>query len=188
MKVFEFEGDRRRVLIYELLKRWNQDLIIYEKRIPEDLPYFYIERTNVGLLSSAAIKLGALTLEEYSVKRGRRAKERQGRADLWIEYKGYTFDIEAKQDWVALNSSRIAKKVQRLMGAAEQSLEDLKDKADKSVGIVFLVPLLPRAKKPDFEGFSKKILDIGSYKGDFAAIHISEERIWKKQSLVIVMK
>ena len=184
METFDFKGDRNKLLIYELLKTWNQLLTNYEKRIRDDLPYFYIERTNIGLLSSAAIKMGALTLEEYSAEKGREARKRQGRADLWIEYKGYTFDIEAKQAWIALDSTRIRQKVVSLLKDAVKDSKKLTEKGDRSVGIGFLVPYLALSKKADFEHFQERVLDIASYDGDFAAVHFSDEKIWGRKSLV----
>lgn len=64
----------------------------------EDAPYYYYERTNIGLLSTATWKAGWVSVEEFGFKK--RGKK-HGRADLWIYSKKLDRGeyIEAKQIW-----------------------------------------------------------------------------------------
>jgi len=97
VKKFWFKGDRR-TFIYHLLKNWHNILTRYEKKT-RDLPYYYIEPTNIGFLSLAAYKSKAISIEEYSTSRGKGAERYAGRADLWIQdQSGKTYDIEGKKD------------------------------------------------------------------------------------------
>ena len=142
MNNFEFIGDRRRAFIYELFRSWHNTLVRYESALAviEGLPYWYIERTNVGLLAAAALRIGAFPLEEYSISKGRVANRSTGRADLWIlSPNGTTYDFEAKQTWVSLNSNKIANIIEPLLSEAVREAKNLSQRPDFSVGIVFVV-------------------------------------------------
>lgn len=154
----------------------------------QDLPYFYTERTDIGLLSVAAHEMGAVSIEEYSADKGKGAKKYTGRADLWICLKdGTTFDFEAKQQWISLNSKRIAKLIKPVLRGAAYATKELTYKSDWSIGIVFVTPYVRTLSrkiesvpfKKQILAFKKQILDNDSYDGDFVAVHFCDEQIWK---------
>lgn len=147
----------------------------------QDLPYFYTERTDIGLLSAAAHEMGAVPIEEYSADKGKGARRYTGRADLWICLKdGTTFDFEAKQQWIPLNSKRIAKLIKPVLGEAAYAAKELTYKSDWSIGIDFVTPYVRTlSRKIESVPFKKQILDNDSYDGDFVAVHFCDEQIWK---------
>jgi len=143
----------------------------------EDLPYWYIERTNVGLLAAAALRIGAFPLEEYSISRGRGANRSTGRADLWIlSPKGITYDFEAKQKEISLSSNKIAKTIIPPLLEAVNDVRNLSQRSDFSVGIVFAVPYISTSRPINLSSFKRQIVDIASYGADFAAIHFYNEK------------
>src|SRR5208337_1881210 len=96
---FEFHGDMLRYwspLIENWLLLIKHYCCIYTEY--GDVPYFYNERANIGILSAAAWKAGWTALKEFgSRKRGKK----NGRTDLYIwdgnRNKGEY--IEAKLGW-----------------------------------------------------------------------------------------
>ena len=154
----------------------------------QDLPYVYIERTDIGLLSAAAHEMGAVPIEEYSADKGKGAERYIGRADLWICLKdGTTFDFEAKQEWIPLNSKRIAKIIKPKLEEAAYAAKKLTYPSNWSIGIVFVTPYIHTLSrkiesmpfKKQILAFKKQILDNDSYGGDFVAVHFCDEQIWK---------
>jgi hypothetical protein len=76
---FIYFGDRRLRFLRRLFRAWHSQLVEYESCLSDDLPYWYSERTNIGVLAAAALRLrGVVALEEYPIRQGDRA----GRADL----------------------------------------------------------------------------------------------------------
>ena len=182
MKKFWFEGDRR-TFIYHLLKNWHNILTRYEEET-HDLPYYYIEPTNIGFLSLAAYEIGAISIEECSTFRGKGAKRYTGRADLWIQIRsGKTYDIEGKKDWIALSSKNVVPKINNLLDKASNDVNKLTTKSDFSIAVAFLIPYYSENENPDWKSFKKQLLSIKSHKGDFAAIHICNERIVKDNEI-----
>jgi|SRR3972149_850472 len=182
MKQFEFKGDYRRTFIYDLFKSWHKTLLEYEKVMFKDqgLPYYYIERTNIGLLSASALKIGAHPIEEYSASKGKGAKRYAGRADLWIRHKnGQTFDFEAKQKWISLNSKKVANTVRPVLLEAVKAARKLTDRSDFSIGIVFVIPYVTKSDKGEFVSFRDQIINYDSYGADFVAVHFCNEKIWR---------
>ncbi|OGL47290.1 MAG: hypothetical protein A2W05_07335 [Candidatus Schekmanbacteria bacterium RBG_16_38_10] len=178
MKKFWFEGDRR-TFIYHLLKNWHNILTRYEEET-HDLPYYYIEPTNIGFLSLAAYKSKAISIEEFSASRGKGAERYLGRADLWIQSQnGTTYDIEGKKDWITLSSKNVVTKINNLLVNATKDIKKLTDKSDCSIAVAFLIPHYPQREKPDWKSFKRQVLSIEFHKGDFAAIHICDEKTVK---------
>lgn len=186
MSNFEFIGDQRRTFIYKLFRSWHNTLIRYENALAEikDLPYWYNERTNVGLLAAAAISIGAFPIEEYSISRGKGANRSIGRADLWIRSpNGTTYDFEAKQKFVTLNFNKVANIIRPLLSGAVMDAKELSERSDFSIGIVFVVPYISTSKPINLSSFKSQIIDIASYGGDFAAIHFGNETMWRNLSI-----
>ncbi len=186
MKAFEFFGDKR-TCICKILYKWGSLLKKYEKTMSsDDLPYFYIERTNIGLLSSAALNSGYFPLEEYSTEKGKEAKKRIGRADLRIfKNSGESIDFEAKQIWIGMRNKEkdIKERIKEELSDSLKDVGDIKDKADTQVGIVFAVPYTStnhEINKKYLKNFRKAVSDISNIDKHFAAIHFCEERYYEK--------
>lgn len=135
-----------------LLDEWMLTMQKYHL-VSGDLPYWYNERANVGMLSAAAWRCGYVTLEEYpDAKRRSKAdaekkaideRDFYGRVDLWIGRHGDDTGelIEAKLAWPKLSkrvdiSLAIKEGLKQSHGAGKES------KAGKgpTLGITFFVP------------------------------------------------
>ncbi len=145
----------------ELLEQW---VFLVERvhRVTEEkhAVYSYKERTNVGLLASAATANGWISLEECRSGKYLSADGEdvyQGRSDLRIWRDKRHHEIEAKFLRVALASES----TKRLSRAAERAIEDAArsvdsgDKFDRKIAVTFVVPTITIAQ---FEKFSEDAL------------------------------
>jgi hypothetical protein len=175
---------KKRVLIPGLLEKWDKTLREMEETLGVyDLPYVYGERTNIGILASAAAKLGYLTLEEYSTEKRRSRKWNPGRADIYICRKDgqQEFNIEAKYDTVSFNSYRLAQKIGRLLDEAAKDVKKLRPYARvHRLGVAFLRPYGARPDDFDPTPFWTQLRDRASYGGSFCALHLCKYEIWSK--------
>lgn len=181
MQLFRFEGDRRRTLIYDLLRQWHNTLRSIENAMGVgDLPYVYGERANLGILAVAATKVGYIPFEEYSAEKGRGRNRRSGRADLWLVEKGgaKAFDFEAKYTRVSFHSKRLRKTIKHHLDRAFTDASNIKYKSEYSIGIVFLCPYGAHYKDFDLESFWYQLADLCSYDGDFCSFHTCRSEIW----------
>jgi len=115
----------------------------------EDVPWWYSERSSLGLFGLAAWESGGVPLEEYSTKKGKRRGHWTGRGDLLISIKKRNYIIEAKQIWISL-SRRAAKGERKLEDALVDAIDGARDSTEfrgKRVGIVFAVPYLHKTEK-----------------------------------------
>jgi len=175
--------DQRRTLIPKLLEKWLEILNELEEVFaPDNLPYVYNERAQIGILAAAAIRLRCLTFEEYSRGKGQGPKRRAGRADLWLYDRdtGKDFNIEAKRQTVKWNSTDVASVVKESLDWAVKEVHELQDRqAAYNLGIVLLCPW---GAKPGGEleatPFWNQLRDRLSYDGDFCAFHLCEPKIW----------
>ena len=112
MKLFQFQGDRKS-FIYDLLVSWDAVLHDLESIMGTwddvDIPYNKGERANVGILATAATRIGCVPFEEYFAEKGRGKSRRKGRADLWLARKNGTesYDFEAKYVKPSFYSKRL---------------------------------------------------------------------------------
>jgi hypothetical protein len=182
MELFKFQGDRRWSLVYDLLASWDRALRDIEEVMgTRDLPYFYSERPNLGILAFAAIRIGYVPFEEYSVQKGRGKDQRRGRADLWLAKKGAkTFNFEAKYIQVSFHNKRLAKTIRHHLDIAADNAYDLHGESDWTIGIIFVRPYGAIYKDFDPDLFWNQLSDLGSYGGDFCAFHICKPEIWSR--------
>ncbi|MBM3505791.1 MAG: hypothetical protein FJX65_18235 [Alphaproteobacteria bacterium] len=90
---------------------------------PTDVPYFYNERVNVGLLASAASIAGLSALEEFITRRAHRGRSGRGRsgrgrADLFLCNRRKGVTLEVKQVWLRKRTRH-----KRLMKIVEKELK-----------------------------------------------------------------
>ena len=172
------------MLIPDLLEKWDKTLRELEEAFGVyDLPYVHGERTNIGILASAATKLGYLTLEEYSAEKRRQRKWKSWRADIYICSKDgqQEFNIEGKYDTVSFNTHRLVQKLSRLLDEAAKDVLKLRPyEGVNRLGVVFLHPY--GARPDDFAPtpFWTELRNRASYGGDFCALHLCEYEIWSK--------
>jgi hypothetical protein len=132
-------------------------------------PFCYRERTNVGILSSSAVKHDWVALEEYKTKKNVLGKRLQydGRADLFLIHKIKTrkvlFEVEAKliRKNVGTEHGRQHERVLlRAKNAAGQNCPNNDhDYIEHKVALAFIVPFIVSSKKtttPDFNRFEQQ--------------------------------
>jgi len=118
----------------KLFTKWDEILSWYEDEW-EDLPYWYLERTNIGHLALAVYQLSGIPLQEFTCRKGKGARNSSGRADLYISVpngagRSIDLNIEAKQAWCSIsNSAGSMAMLRRGLGNAVSDCRRLKDKA-----------------------------------------------------------
>lgn len=184
MDRFRFVGDKRKPLIFPLLKSWHRTLDKLEQVMR--VPYVYGERTNVGILALAAVRLGHLPFEEYSCKKGYGRGQWKGRADLRLYKKegGAYFDFEAKCPQITSIKSKNVTNL--LVNELDSACEDLKveDLSENSAGIVFLRfnKATKETFKSDIEDFWNRIRLRESYNCNFCTLHVCSSNWWEDWS------
>jgi len=183
MKLFWFQGDRRRSLIHDLLVSWNDVLCDLEGAMRTwDLPYVYGERPNLGILAAAATRIGYVPFEEYSAEKGRGKSRRKGRADLWLARKNgmKAFDFEAKYIQLSFRSKRLGRTIRRHLDMAAKDATDIRYKSENTIGVIFVSPYgaIHKDFSPDL--FWSQLSNLSQYGGDFCAFHICSPEIWSR--------
>jgi hypothetical protein len=191
-----------------LFSEWHEILAWFEKKDPADLPYWHLERSNVGHLALAAYQINGRPLQEFSMTKGRGADKGLGRADLYICIpkgelgpRALYLSIEAKQRWCFMRA-----KPDKLKNAVKESLQgatsDCKELTDKEwqgckrLGISFILPYIKtkeqniKTKERNIYGVSEKNLlrftdalieAARASKADFAAIHYAPLHLSARQ-------
>jgi hypothetical protein len=179
---FKYFGDHRFRFLQRLFRAWDKQLAEYENGLYDDLPYWYSERTNIGVLAAAALRLsGVVALEEYPIRRG----DRPGRADLglydsWAER---SYDFEFKFRYAAFGWSA-TRKIKSAMRDASKDIRRLpKPPAGaQSVAVTFVVPYrkkVPPVKEWDslWKGFTHLLSAPEKFGANFVAIHRADDKI-----------
>ncbi len=152
------EVKTRRPLKYwqELLEQW---LFLVERvtRVTNNkhCVYSYKERTNLGLLSSAAATNGWIALEECRSEKYQSHETSdtyQGRADLLIWRDNRHHEVEAKFVRIPLNNSDSVRFDRAYENAISDSLRSTPsdEKSDKKIAITFVVPTLTNTQIDKF--------------------------------------
>lgn len=126
----------------------------------DDAPYWYNERSNIGVLAGAAWRCGRIALEEFQYEKGYRNKPKWlGRADLLLASENYDDLVEAKFKWLSLKSRNgISNVVQDVINNAVIDAKKTEGigHSDKVIGIAFC-PVY--AKKKDINEIDDLIED-----------------------------
>lgn len=188
---FYYFGDGRHRFFKILFKEWHRLLVDFEQvlRKYHDIPYWYNEWTNVGILATAAAFVkDTLALQEYTVQRGGAKGRVQGRADLWLHARGgRSYDFEFKIVYPSIRSTRTALIKLRLKKASAD-IRSLPRPLDASWGValVFVVPGLPTTPAPEtwdikvWKAFVDHGRDPQLLGGDFVAIHRAADGVVHK--------
>lgn len=135
-----------------IFEKWHEILQWYEDAHSDDLPYWYLERTNVGHLALAVYQLNGFPLQEFSCSKGRGALNSVGRADLYISIpgssstreRGYECNLEAKQVWCSLTlNAQVENLIENKLNEAVRDCRNLTDKywmTDTGLGLLFVLP------------------------------------------------
>jgi hypothetical protein len=183
---FSYFGDQRLHFMKRLFRAWHRQLADFEDLLYNDLPYWYSERTNIGVLAAAALRLKTIVpLEEYPIRRGDNA----GRADLGL-YNARNerwYDFEFKFRWIAIGFSA-TKTIRDAMRDASRDVKALpKPPArSQSVAVTFVVPYLPKTKsrKPppmekrdSWKHFLHSVAKPTIFGADFVAVHRADDGV-----------
>jgi len=146
-----------------ILKKWCSLNRLYMNNAEGDCPWWYNERTSIGVLAAAAWKSGHLALEEFSTLKGRKkdATHGPGRCDLKIRVGSEDFLFEAKQSWPRLSKKpgeadikesrrKILNSLQRACLAAGR----LKSREGRRFGVCFLAP---RISEVEIDNLDKRV-------------------------------
>jgi hypothetical protein len=88
-----------------ILKNWCKTIIRWCEQMGwDDVPWWYGERSSLGLFALAAWVAGAVPLEEYSTEKGKGRGRWPGRGDLLLQIKERDYIIEAKQKWISISN------------------------------------------------------------------------------------
>ena len=133
-----------------ILKKWCKIVVSWCNRNGwEDCPWWYGERSSIGLFGLAAWEVGATPLEEYSTEKGKGKMRWTGRGDLLIQIADKYYIIEAKQEWISI-SNRATKSEDKLGNAIHDALRGTCDATEfqgRRAGLVFAVPYLPEREE-----------------------------------------
>jgi hypothetical protein len=117
----------------------------------EEGPHYFNERTNIGILASAAWRAGWYSLEEFGYKK--RSKPR-GKCDLYIhaKHKEQGEYIEAKQAW-NVNISQVH------LSKAVSAAKELKKGDEIRIGLLFHCPSIHPKYEQDINKLIGEIIN-----------------------------
>jgi hypothetical protein len=146
-----------------IVKSWCKTVIKWcDLNTWEDNPWWYGERSSLGLFATAAWVAGAVPLEEYSTEKGKGRRHWLGRGDLLLQIKEKDYIIEAKQKWISI-SHRATKGEIKLDDAILYVCDDVRNSTEfrgKRAGLVFAVPYLPESEEEFMDEQVGEFLDM----------------------------
>ena len=137
-----------------VLENWCKIVVSWcDRNGWEDCPWWYGERSSLGLFALAAWEIGAAPLEEYSTEKGMGKRRYTGRGDLLIPIGEEDYIIEAKQKWISIsNRARKGKdKLRRSIMDAVNGAREATEFRGRRAGLVFAVPYLPESEKDSID-------------------------------------
>ena len=151
-----------------LIEEWILSIDRFSRITDGDVPYWYNERANIGLLSAAAWRCGRIALEEFQYEKIDVTsaeetdvilqKKWNGRCDLWICSDVSEEIIEAKFKWLNMRSKKIADFATSCLESAVNDAKCTKGNDEiEAIGVVFM-PVYAKAEKVgDVEALEKLI-------------------------------
>ncbi len=124
------------------LEYWIKNIDNYVKIFDgDDLPYWFNERANVGVLAAAAWQADFVSLEEHQVdKISSESTSKKGRNDLYISSEEEQLYIEAKVVFPNIaNINRLKKSIDLRMDKAIADTKKLEEDLPKAT-LVFIAP------------------------------------------------
>lgn len=120
-----------------VLRKWAWVINEYCESHSKDAPYYYSERSNVGLLAAAAWACGFGALEEYPCDRVWDDNESRGRSDLYLYDRQNGASVEAKQCWLGREGD--AESVNVLLAEANRQVNANPEQIQR-LALVFATP------------------------------------------------
>ena len=114
-----------------------------------DAPWWYNERSSVGLLSGAIWKNGGWALEEFGTDKlagpSNKKKTFPGRCDIAFGTDGQDYWGEAKQCWPTLNGRNNINMVTKSLDRASEQVKSGKERGYEGLAIVFVTPKITKS-------------------------------------------
>jgi hypothetical protein len=126
----------------------------------KDCPWWYNERTFVGLLAAAAWRTGGHSLEEYATRKQYRRGQYAGRGDLYFRLKSGGYIAEAKHEWLRAGSraQMAPSRLSELLRNARSSVVDAETTRCKKLGLLFIVPTVPKRQRGDIRTLVERLI------------------------------
>ena len=137
------------------LKEWINMMRKYCDEVEwVDVPYYFYERTNVGLLSSAIWKAGGYSLEEFGSTKKKKSTGTPfvGRVDLEFYIKDEPYYVEFKQFWpnITKGITNVSTKLtQDSYANAKDALKEAKTPDVKGLIGLFAIPIITEGRNED---------------------------------------
>ena len=145
-----------------VLWKWINLNLQFAKRTEwRDCPWWYNERSSVGLLSAATWACGGLALEDYITRKANTGIHRRGRCDLRIELGRMHFACEAKQLWFHFERRSFSPS-QAIVGALNQACSDalnLNPSEGRRLGLCFIIPRVPISQSNQINDYLASLFD-----------------------------
>jgi hypothetical protein len=146
VQAIKFFGNRR---FEPFLRKWIALIIQSCKEWDwEDCPWWTTERALVSTLAAAAWQNGGVALEEYSNEKKRGGIKYSGRCDLYMKISKKDYIAEAKICWpkAGKRARKTKSIIEEALKASERDAKKLRGFEEEKMGIVFAVPMIPKAE------------------------------------------
>jgi hypothetical protein len=123
-----------------ILNGWVRLQKDYIHKVKNDLPWWYLERPQIGFLAGAVWRAKGIALEEWATKKGeKRHKTKNGRNDLWLQHEGREWYIEAKYIRCELRKgdSNCAQKIKKHLDSAKVDVLKVHSPELQQLAVVF---------------------------------------------------
>lgn len=144
-----------------LLERWCDYIKKYTDVFDgDDLPYWYNERANVGVLASAAWASDFIALEEFQIEKKLKKKSRKGRCDLYVcSSNDEDAFIEAKVLFHSIQSDYQSKIDSKLAEALDDVAQVCND-SNRNMGAVFVCPYCKHTESDNIDSEITKFISV----------------------------
>jgi hypothetical protein len=153
-----------------LLEEWLLSIERFSRITDGDVPYWYNERANIGVLAAAAWRCGRIALEEFQYEKidvssngetdETAQKKWNGRCDLWISNDRSEEIVEAKFKWLNMRSEKMTEFAASCLESAVSDAANTKGNDEiKAIGVAFLPVYAKADKVGDIEALEKVIAE-----------------------------
>jgi len=110
-----------------------------------DCPWWYNERTFVGVLAAACFLTGGYALEEYGCLKSWESEEYKGRSDLYLRIGGEEYACEAKHHWLRaeIPAGEALKRLEEAVETAEKDARGGDQSVKTRLALLFVAPTVP---------------------------------------------
>jgi hypothetical protein len=143
-----------------IFKYWQKLNVVWENG---DAPWWYNERTSVGVLAGALWKYGDWVLEEFGAPKliGPKKNRYTGFCDIAFGVHGQDCWGEAKQCWPTLNGKNSVQMVSTNLERASKEVRSGRERGYKGLAIVFVTPKVKvsKANQEQIDSYIKNYVD-----------------------------